>query len=108
MAGDLAGDSLKVERGAVEQFQRPLDPLQEVHPVPFGGLKGGPSDAADLGHGRETVVHLRGITIRLPRVAPGPVDAESASACRVRSRNVVLVICSARLLGCAHWPTLLC
>src|SRR3954467_7335587 len=102
MAGSLTGDFLEIKCGAVKQFQGACDSLQEIHPVPFRRLESRPGDAAHLGHRRKSIVHFRGITIRLPRVAPSPVDAEASFAPRICSRGVVLVVRPCWLYRGAH------
>ena len=50
MSGRLTHHFLKRERGAVEQFQGPGNPLQEVLLVPFRSLVRWPRNSANLGH----------------------------------------------------------
>src|SRR3954453_17608570 len=86
----------------MEQFQCPGDPLQEIHSVPLGRFESWPRDAANFRHGREPVIHFREFTVRFPRVAPGPINAEPPLARRVLSRDVVLVVSSRGLNDGAH------
>ncbi len=80
MPGRLAHELLERQRRAVEQLEGAGDALQEVRPIVLGRLVAGPGHPADLGHGREAIVHLGGVAVGLPRIAPRPVDAEPAPA----------------------------
>ena len=90
VAGDLAREPLEVERGAMEQLQRAGDPLQELRRTPLRLLVGRPQHVAHFGHGREAILHLGRIALRLERIAPGPVDAQPAFARRVFAGDMAL------------------
>ena len=96
MASRLARDLLKAERGAVEQFQRSGDALEELRRAPFRRLVRWPQNVPDLRHGGEAVLHRRGVSLGFPGVTPCPVDADAALAGRVFSVNVVLVVSAGR------------
>ena len=102
MAGGFAGDFLEQERGAVEQFQGAIDSLEEVLRTPFGGLIRRSCYSADLGHGRETIVHFLDIPVCLPRIAPSPVNAHSPFAGSVFAGQMVLIVCAWGLFDSAH------
>src|SRR5262245_63521540 len=85
----------------MEQFERPGDSLQEIRLIPLWRLILGPGDAANLGHRREAIVHNRRIAVGLPRITPGPVDANPSLARGVFARHVVLIV-SPRRLDRAH------
>src|SRR6266850_6443624 len=74
MASDFTSSFLKCERGTVEQFQGPGNPLHEMHAVPFRSLIGRPGNSAHFSHCREAVVKLCDIPVGLPWVTPGPED----------------------------------
>ena len=59
----LAGDLLETEGRAVKQLERSRDALKELRCAPFRRLVGRPGDAANLGHGRKPIVHLRKIAL---------------------------------------------
>ena len=92
VAGGFAGNLLKAQRRAMEEFQRAGDPLKELRRTPLRRLVGRPQHGADLGHRREAVLHCRRIALGFPRVAPRPVDAQSSFARRIFTRDVVLVV----------------
>src|SRR6516162_2651282 len=76
----------------MKQFERSGDPLQKHLCRELRCLVMWPRDAANLGDGGETVVHLRDIPVSLPRVAPRPVNAETPFARRVRPGDLHLVV----------------
>ena len=76
----------------MKQLERARDALKELRRAPFRRLVGRPGDAADFGHRREPIVHRRRVALRLPGVAPRPVDAHAPFAWRVFARNVVLIV----------------
>ena len=65
MSGGLADKLLKAERRAMEQLQRARDSLEKALLVPFAGLIVGPRYPANLGKGREAVVHPRRVAVHL-------------------------------------------
>ena len=97
MAGHLARRLLKAQRRAMEQLQRAGDSLQEVGAAPLRALVGRPRDPSDLGHRRESIVHLRDVATRLPRIAPSPINADPPLAGRVLASDVILVVSASRL-----------
>ena len=101
MAGGLAGNLLKAERGAVEKLQRAGDPLEKLRRAPLRRLVVRPEHVADFGHRREAVFHRRRIALGFPRVAPRPVDAQAAFARRVFAGNMVLVVGACWLAVCS-------
>ena len=92
MSGLLADQLLETEQRQVEQLERAADALQEHARRILGRLIGGPGHPAHFGDGGEAVVHLGDVAIGFPRVAPRPVDAETAASRRVRTRNFDLVV----------------
>src|SRR5262245_20831263 len=86
----------------MEQLERACDPLEEGLLVPLRGLVLGPHHPANLGESREAVVHLRGISVHLPGIAPCPVDAHPPLAGRVVTRYVVLIVRARRHLDSTH------
>src|SRR5258708_35865604 len=91
MASDFTSSFLKCERGTVEQFQGPGNPLQEMHAVPFRSLIGRPGNSAHFSHCREAVVKLCDIAVGLPWVTPGPVDGNTSFAWSVLAGRRILV-----------------
>src|SRR4029453_7760867 len=102
VAGGFADNLLKAERGAVEQLQRAGDSLVEVFCAPLRGFIRRPGHPANLGHGREAIVHFRHITAGLPRVAPRPVDAQAAFAGSEFAGYMALIVCAWGWNGGAH------
>src|SRR6188474_641573 len=92
LTGRLPGDLLEAQRRAMEQLECAGDSLQEARAAPLPTFVCRPGDSSYLGHRREPVVHLREVALRLPGVAPGPVDADAALAARVLARNMSLVV----------------
>ena len=92
MSRQLANQLLETKQRQMEQFERAGDALQEHLRGVLGRLIRGPGHAAHFGDGREAIVHLGDVAIRFPRVAPRPVDAETAASRRVRTRNFDLVV----------------
>src|SRR3984957_64202 len=92
MARRLAGDLLETEGRAVKQLKRSRDALKELRGAPLRRLVGRPQDIANLGHSGEAVLHRRRIALRLPGIAPRPVDAYAPLAGGVFARNVILVV----------------
>ena len=88
----FAGDLLEAEGRAVKKLKRSRDALKELRRAPFRRLVGRPEDVPNLGHGGETVLHRRRIALRLPGIAPRPVDAHAPFAWRVSARNVILIV----------------
>ena len=88
----LADQLLETKQRQMEQFERAGDALQEHLRGVLRGLIRGPGHATHFGDGGEAIVHLGDVAIRFPRVAPRPVDAETASSRRVRTRNFDLVV----------------
>ena len=78
VAGQLAGQPLERQRGAVEQFQGAGDPLEEVGGTELRRLVDGPRDVAHLRDRGVAVLHRRRITLGLPGITPCPVDADPA------------------------------
>src|SRR5271166_2064313 len=101
MAGDVFGNLLEAESRTVKQLERARDSLEKLRRAPFRLLVGRPGDAANLRHRRKPVVHLRKVALGLPRVAPGPIDADAPLARRVFAGDMVLVV-GARSARCAH------
>ena len=96
MACGFAGNLLEAKRGAVKQLKRTGDTLEELRCAPLRRLVVRPQHVADLGHRGEAVLHFCGIALGFPRIAPRPVDAQAAFACRVFSRDVILVVSACR------------
>src|SRR5277367_1471538 len=94
MAADLAGDCLKVQRRAVEEFQRSCDALKILCRAPLWGLVERPEHIADFGHSREAVFKRGGIALRFPGITPRPVDADAPPARTVFPGDMVLVVCA--------------
>src|SRR5712671_3724233 len=92
MSGQLSDQLLKTEQRQVEQFERAGDALQERLRGVLRGLILGPGHPTHFGDGGEAIVHLRDVAVRLPRVAPGPIDAEAPLPSRVSARNFDLVV----------------
>src|SRR5262249_30925175 len=92
IAGDLADNLLKAQRRAMEKLQRAGYPLLEPVGAPFRRLVYRPGDGSHLSHRGEAVVHCRRITAGLPRIAPGPIDGDSAFAADVLARDMILII----------------
>src|SRR5580704_2780101 len=92
MAGRFAGYLLETERRAVKELERSRDALKELRGAPFGRLVGRPEDVPNLGHGGEAVLHRSRVALRLPRVAPRPVDAHAPFARGIFAWNVILII----------------
>ena len=88
----FAGDLLEAEGRAVKQLKRSRDALKELRCAPFWRLVGRPEDVPNLSHGREAILHRRRVALRLPRIAPRPVDADAPLARRVFARNVILIV----------------
>src|SRR3954468_12471078 len=76
----------------MEELERTGDSLQEHLRRVLGRLVIRPGDAAHFGDGGEPIVHLRDVALRLPRIAPRPVDAEPPLARRVSARDLNLVV----------------
>ena len=76
----------------MKQLKRSRDALKELRGAPFRRLVGRPEDVPNLGHGGEAILHRRWVTLRLPRIAPRPVDADTSLARRVFARNVILIV----------------
>src|SRR5262249_59480272 len=91
VTGRLADEVLEAERRAVEELERPGDPLKELRRAELRRLVGGPNHVADLGDRREPVLHLGGGTAGFPGVAPAPVDAYPALSRRAPPPDLVLV-----------------
>ena len=96
ITGRLAGDALEIKRGAVEQLQTYRRSPARNASGPIESPRTWAKRRADLGHRREPVVHFRRVTVRFPRVAPGPVNAKASFARRVFSRDVILVVSARR------------
>jgi hypothetical protein len=92
MTRRFTGDLLEAEGRAVKQLKRSRDALKELRGAPFRRLVGRPEDVPNLGHGGEAVLHRRRVTLRLPRIAPSPVDAYAPLARRVFARDVILIV----------------
>src|SRR5215471_13615970 len=92
MTGLLADEVLEAERRAMEELERPGDPLKELRRAELRLLVGGPNHVPDFGDRREPILHLGGVTAGFPGVAPAPVDADPALSRRARPRNVILVV----------------
>ena len=92
MPGQLANQLLETKQRQMEQFERAGDALQEHLCGVLRSLIRGPGHATHFGDCGEAIVHLGHVAIRFPRVAPRPVDAETASSRRVRTRNFDLVV----------------
>src|SRR5581483_7569728 len=104
MSGGLARELLKRQRRPMEQLQCSGDPLQEMRLVVLGRFIARPQRISDLGHRGEAVVHLGGIALSFPRVAPRPVDADTTSP-GLGARSMVLVIGTCRQLRAHRDPS---
>src|SRR6185503_4927686 len=93
---------LEAEHAAMEQLEGARDALEKIHFVPLRRFEPGPPDAPHLGHGRETVVELRDVAVGLPRITPGPIDAETPLAPGVLPRHVRLVVGASSAVGPRH------
>src|SRR6478735_2983574 len=102
MAGHFLCRALKVQRGAMEQFQRAGDTLQEALIGELRFLESRPGYAPDLGHRREAVVQHGQVALRFPWIAPGPVDAQASAAGRAFSQAVALVVGPGGLCSGCH------
>jgi hypothetical protein len=92
MARCFAGDLLETEGRAVKQLERSRDALKELRGAPFWRLVGRPEDVPNLGHGGEAILHRSRVALRLPGIAPRPVDADAPPARRIFARNVILIV----------------
>src|SRR5205814_4667 len=92
--GQVSTRQLDTEQRQVEHFERAGDALQRRLRRVLTGLIRRPGHPTHFGDGGEAIVHLRDVAVRLPRVTPGPVDAEAPLAWRVRARNLDLVVCA--------------
>src|SRR3954462_980186 len=92
----------------MKQFERASDALQERLGSVLRRLVRGPGHPTHFADRGEAIIHLHDVAARLPRVAPGPVDAEAPLAGRVSARHGDLVVCAwARLrshVRCSAWP----
>src|SRR3954453_5065059 len=108
MSRQLADQLLKAEQRQMKQFERASDALQERLGSVLRRLIRGPGHPAHFADGGEAIIHLHDVAARLPRVAPGPVDAEAPLAGRVRTRHRDLVVCPWAALRshdrCSAWP----
>src|SRR5258705_9349381 len=82
----------KAQRRQERQFERAGDHLKKRLRGVLRRLVVRPGDSTHLADRGESIVHLRDVAVRFPRVAPGPVDAEAPLAWRVRTRNFDLVV----------------
>ncbi len=92
MASRFASDLLETEGRAVKELKRSRDALKELRRAPFRRFVGRPEDVPNLGHGGETILHRRRVALRLPGIAPRPVDAHAPLARRIFARNVILIV----------------
>ena len=90
---DLAHELLELHPGPEEQLEGARDPLLESPRIrPLRRFVVGPEHAPHLGHRGEPVVELPRISIGLPRIAPGDVDADASPTPLVLPRRVVLIV----------------
>src|SRR6185503_928014 len=75
MSGSFARGLLKAQRRAVKQFQSTSDTLKELCATPLRLLVVRPRHSADFSHCRKAILHFGQIALRLPGVAPAPVNA---------------------------------
>jgi hypothetical protein len=93
MRGHLADHVLEQLPGPEKQLERSGDPLLEHQAIGvLRRFKLRPPDAAHLVHGREAIVELCDVAVRLARIAPGDVHADAALPGRVLARHVNLVV----------------
>jgi hypothetical protein len=92
MPGHLADHLLEAKQRKMEELERPRNSLQKHLGRVLGCLVVGPGDTADFGDRGEPVVHLGDVALRLPRIAPGPVNAESPLPRRIGARDLNLVV----------------
>src|ERR1044072_7516740 len=71
----FAGDLLKTQCRAVKEFQGTRDTLKELRGAPLVRFIIGPRHPAHFGHRRKAIFYIGEIALRLPRIAPTPVDA---------------------------------
>src|SRR5581483_5993344 len=108
MAARRACQPLECQRGAVKELQCARNALQKMGSLVFRRFVIGPQHITDFRHSGKPVVHLRGITLGFPRVAPSPVDTDAAPPSGVLTGDVVLVVgpCGGRRAHRAFlsWP----
>src|SRR5690348_3066443 len=102
MPCDFANRGLEAHERQVEEFKRPCDALQKHLFRIFNRLKVRPRYTANFSHRRKAVIEFRCVAVRLPRIAPGPVNAEPALARYVLSRRMKLVVGSTPTSALAH------
>src|SRR5215212_6621813 len=98
MPSGFAHQVLESHNGQVEKLQGTRDTLEKHVFGIFLTLVIRPAYAADLGHSRKAIIQFRHIAVGLPRIIPRPVNAEPATAGRVLSRGVDLVVSTRRIL----------
>ena len=81
-AGDSSDHLLESHDGQMEQLQRSRDTLQKHLLRKFHRFISRPRYPANLSHRRESIVQLGRIPVGFPRIAPGPIDAETPFARR--------------------------
>ena len=97
-AGNFLGETLKPYGRQMKQLQCACNALQEHLFREFRRFITRPRHAAHFRYGRKAIVQLRYVAIGLPRIAPGPIDAEPSFPRDILPRHIDLVVGSRRVL----------
>ena len=96
VAGGFTRELLEAQGGAVKQLQRTRNSLEKLSRAVFWRFVRRPQRVAHFGNRGEPVFHRRRIALRLPRIAPGPVDADTPLPRRVLPGDMVLIVGASR------------